>query len=294
MISGSITALATPFTDHGIDDHALADFVDWQIGEGAGALAACTITGEAPTLTPREYRRVIEIVVEAADRRVPVIAGLCFNATARAVEQAGIAERAGADAVLVPTPFYNKPTQEGICRHVEAIAAASGLPILVENARARSNLDIKPETLARLARLDAVLGYVDEAGAPTPFTAALAQDTGLRLFTASDTGAVAFRLAGGSGTLSAIANVTPRLCAEMHRACDAGRWSAAIAIQQKLDPLLHLLDGEGDPAAIKYALFLMRPHFNRTMRLPMLPAGCGTARRVAAALEGLRGEIAFA
>lgn len=296
MLCGSIVALATPFTaHHHLDERAFVDLVAWQIEEGSDALAVCTATGEAPTLTSGERRRIVEIAAETAGGCAPVLAAIVANCTRQAVEEARSAKGAGADALIVAVPAYNKPTQDGIVRHVEAIARAAGLPILVQNDPARCVTELKPETAARLARLEAVSGFVDTSGELTRILlASLGSGKPLDLFTASDAVSAPFALAGGSGTLSVVANVAPRLCAELQRACRTGELARATAIQRRLHPLASALALETDPIAVKYALFLLREHFSPALRLPLVAASCATARMVAAALEGLRGEVAYA
>lgn len=294
MFSGSITALATPFLDHGIDEKAFEEFVSWQIAEGSKALAACTVIGEGPTLQAREYRRLIEIAAATSAGRVPVLAGINANCTARGCEQAEVARSAGADALIVPTPAYNKPSQEGIFRHVETITQA-GLPIFVQNIPDRTNIELTVGTMERLARLQGVVGFIDGSGQVTGSTlSVLSMGKRLDLLTPRDAAAVSFNFAGGSGALSVVANIAPRLCARLQRACAREEWKAASEIQEKLQPLCRAIDQDGSPAPLKYALFLMRPHFNPQLRLPLVEATCGVRRMVAAALAGLKSEVAFA
>lgn len=293
MFSGSVVALATPFSRHGIDERAFAELVTWQVEQGSAALAVGTVTGEAPTLAGHERDRLVALAAEVAAGRVPVIAGISVSCTSEAVRQACAARLAGADALLVSVPPYSRPGQEGIYRHVEAIAVACSLPILVRNDPGRTRVEVTADTASRLARLGGVVGFVEAADAPSrPVRHAGARP--LCLLTATDAAAAPFALAGGSGTLSVVANVTPRLCADLHAACRAGAPDRANAIQGRLAPLIGALALEACPSAVKYALFLMRGHFNPLPRLPLVLLSCEASRHVAAALEGLRDEIHYA
>jgi len=245
---GSFTALVTPFKNGAVDEKAFRDLVDWQIAEGINGLVPVGTTGESPTLSHDEHKEVVEWCVEQARGRVPVIAGAGSNSTAEAVELARHAESAGADAVLIVTPYYNKPTQEGLYQHFKAINAAIGIPIFIYNIPARSIIDMSVDTMKRLYELKNIAGVKDA--------------------TANMMRVSAQRAALGEDVTS---NVAPRLCAEFQAACLKGDFAAALKLQDKLAPLHINLFVETSPAPIKYALSLLGKCAN-TLRLPMVPA----------------------
>ncbi|WP_375458533.1 4-hydroxy-tetrahydrodipicolinate synthase [uncultured Enterovirga sp.] len=287
-LSGLITALATPFTVDRPDLRAFADFVEWQIQEGSSALAPCGVTGEAPTLTSFEADQLIRTCVEVSSGRALVLVGVGFNCTRRSVEAAEAARVAGADAVLVATPAYNKPTEEGLYRHFEAIARAVDLPLVVHNAPARTRVDLHPETLRRLSGISSVVGIIDGSGDPMrPHAISLATDDRLVQLADGDAAPVAFNLAGGRGCLSVLANVAPRACAALQAACVTADWTLASALERTLRPLAQALDLETDPAPVKHALSRVRGGFSPALRLPLVQASAATARAVTEALDGL-------
>ena len=294
MFAGSIVALVTPFSGDRLDDNALSELATWQVEQGTAAVAVNTAVGEAPTLTADERSRVISVARESLNGRAPVIAGICTSCTARGAGEARRAKAAGAEVLLVGTPPYNRPTQEGIVRHLQAIAEATDLPVLIHNDPGRARVDLGAENGARLLAYSNVVGFVDGAGDLACATAQTSTQRRLGMYTAHEASAAPFLMAGGAGILSAVANVAPRLCAELHGAVRDGVFSRATAIQRRLHPLIRVLGPEPDTAAIKYALFLLRPHFGPTPRLPLVPAPCAAARAIAAALAGLRDDVRFA
>ena len=288
MFHGSLVALVTPMrADGSVDERALAEFVAWQIAEGTQGLVPVGTTGESPTLSHAEHRRVVEITIEVAAGRVPVIAGAGSNSTAEAIELARHARQAGADAVLVVTPYYNKPTQAGMALHFTAIADAVELPIVIYNIPARSVVDMSVETMARLARHPNIVGVKDAtANLTRPLHTRAACGPDFCQLSGEDHTAVSFLAAGGHGCISVTANIAPRLCAQMHRAWAEERCLEAVAIQERLLPLHDAMFIETNPAPAKYAASLLG-HGTAHCRLPMAPLGEASRERMHAAMAGL-------
>jgi 4-hydroxy-tetrahydrodipicolinate synthase len=268
---GSFTALVTPFNNGSVDEKAFRGLVDWQIAEGTSGLVPVGTTGESPTLSHDEHRQVVEWCVEEARGRVPVVAGAGSNSTKEAVDLARHAEKSGADAVLVVTPYYNKPTQEGLYQHYKAINDAIGIPIIIYNIPPRSVIDMSVDTMKRLFELPNIAGVKDATANMTRVTqqrAAMGED--FNQMSGEDITALGFMAHGGHGCISVTSNVAPRLCAEFQAACRKGDYSAALKIQDKLAPLHINLFLETSPAPIKYALSLIGKCAD-TVRLPMVP-----------------------
>ena len=236
MFKGSLVALITPMREDGsVDEKAFAAFVDWQIDEGSSAVVPVGTTGKSPTLSHNEHRRVTEIAISVAKGRVPVIAGTGSNSTEEAIALTRHAKEAGADAALIVTPYYNKPTQEGMYLHFKAIADSVDLPIIIYNIPPRSVIDMSVETMARLARHPNIVGVKDAtANLARPLHTRRACGAGFCQLSGEDHTAVAFLAAGGDGCISVTANVAPRLCSDMHAAWQDGRVNDAIAIQDRL------------------------------------------------------------
>ncbi len=223
MFKGSLPALITPFKNGEVDTKAFQEFVEWQISEGSHGLVPCGTTGESPTLSHEEHKLVVELCIEAAAGRVPVIAGAGSNSTLEAIDLAKHAKSAGADAVLVVSPYYNKPSQEGLFRHFEAINNAVDIPIIVYNIPPRSVVDIQPNTMARIAGLPNVVGVKDatnDLARPLRETNLIGRDW--CMLSGEDGTAIAYLAQGGSGCISVTANVAPKLCAMMHEAWQQG------------------------------------------------------------------------
>jgi 4-hydroxy-tetrahydrodipicolinate synthase len=286
MFRGSIPALVTPFRDEAFDEAAFRDFVEWQIAEGSTALVPVGTTGESATLFPEEQTRVIAVCVEQANGRVPVIAGCGSNSTAEVRRNMKAAEEVGADAALVVMPYYNRPNQEGIYAHFEALSEASRLPIVVYNVPSRTVTDILPETLGRVARLPTVVAIKDASGDLGRVSAhrRLCGPDFVQL-SGNDDASFGFLAMGGVGTISVTANVAPRLCAEFHDAMAAGDVARAHEIQDRLFPLHKALFSDASPAPVKYALGRVRPGFPTALRLPMVPPSEASRRAVDEALE---------
>jgi 4-hydroxy-tetrahydrodipicolinate synthase len=283
-LRGCFTALITPFRDGKVDEKAFKSLVEWQIKEGIHGLVPCGTTGESPTLSHKEHMRVTELAIEVARGRVPVVAGTGSNSTEEAIELARHAEKAGADAQLVVTPYYNKPTQEGLYRHFKAIHDASKLPILIYNIPPRSVVDMSVETMARLAALPRIVGMKDATNDLTrPTRTKLAIGPKFILFSGEDGTALGFLAQGGHGCISVTANIAPRICAEMHVAWQKHDVPRAQAINEKLMPLNQALFVETSPGPVKYAaslLGLCAPE----LRLPLWEIADATKVTVRAAL----------
>lgn len=284
MFKGSITALITPFRNGRVDEDALRRFVDWQISEGTHGLVPTGTTGESPTLDYAEHKRVIEITIEASRGRVPVMAGTGSNSTAEAIELSQHAEKAGASALLIVTPYYNKPMQEGLYQHFKAINDAVGIPIYIYNIPGRSIVDMSVQTMARLFELKNIVGVKDATAnlARVSQTRALLGPEFIQL-SGEDATALAFMAHGGHGCISVASNVAPRLCAEFQSACLAGSYRAALAIQDRLMPLHDVMFVETNPGPVKYAASRLGL-CSAEMRLPMVPVTEGGQQLIDAAL----------
>ncbi len=284
---GSITALITPFKDGKVDERAFQRLVEWQIDQGTHGLVPCGTTGESPTLTHDEHRRVVELCVEAAAGRVPVIAGTGSNSTAEAVELTRHAKSAGADAVLVVTPYYNKPTQEGLYQHFKAINDSADVPIVVYNIPGRSVIDLSVETMARLFKLANIVGVKDAtANMARASLQRAALGTEFVQLSGEDATALGFMAHGGQGCISVTANVAPALCSEFQLACLAGNFHRALQLQDRLMPLHDALFVESNPGPVKYAASKLGLCSADT-RLPLAPLAPASRKRVEDALSAV-------
>jgi 4-hydroxy-tetrahydrodipicolinate synthase len=285
MFKGSLVALITPMREDGaVDEKAYAAFVDWQIKEGTHAVVPVGTTGESPTLSHDEHKRVVEIAVEVAKGRIPVIAGAGSNSTEEAIDLARHAKEAGADAALIVTPYYNKPTQEGMYLHFKAIADAVDLPIIIYNIPPRSVVDMSVETMARLAKHKNIIGVKDAtANLTRPLHTRRACGTDFCQLSGEDHTALAFNASGGVGCISVTANVAPRLCSDMQTAWMEGRYGDAMAVQNRLVPLHDALFAETSPGPVKFAASLLGKTSERC-RLPLAPLMGPTRERVRAAM----------
>lgn len=281
---GSITALVTPFRAGQFDEAGFRAFVDWQITNGAHGLVPVGTTGEGATLSHSEHRHVVEVCVAEAKGRVPIIAGAGSNNTEEAIDLAIHAEKAGADGLLVVTPYYNKPSQEGMYRHFKAINDAVGLPILIYNIPPRSVVDMSIDTMQRLFELKNIAG-VKDATASLARTALQRHALGPDFIQLSgeDMTALALMAHGGEGCISVTANVAPRICADMLNACLKGDFAAALNIQDRLTPLHAALFVDPNPAGAKFALSLLGKIENE-LRLPMLPASEAAQKAIRSAM----------
>ncbi len=287
MFKGSLTALVTPFTrDGAFDETRFRDFVEWQISEGTTGLVPVGTTGESPTLSHEEHRRVVECCVEVAAGRVPVIAGAGSNNTQEAIELVRHAEKVRADAVLVVTPYYNKPTQAGLYEHYAAIARATALPIFIYNIPGRSVIDMTPETMGRLAADFANIVGVKDATGKVERVSEQRITCGADFIQLSgeDASALGFNAHGGVGAISVTSNVAPRLCAEFQKLTLTGDRAAAIELQDRLMPLHKALFIEPGLCGTKYALSRLGKIEN-VVRLPLVGIEDATAARIDEAMR---------
>lgn len=285
MLRGSITALITPMLNGRVDEKAFASFVDWQIAEGTMGLVPVGTTGESPTVSHEEHQRIVEICVEVANKRVPVLAGAGSNATAEAVSLAKFAEATGADAVLSVVPYYNKPNQEGLFQHFSAVAKAVGIPVILYSVPGRTVVDLTIDTIARLREAHPNIVGVKDATADLGRASLQRVKLGAEfiLLSGEDITALAFNAHGGHGCISVTSNIAPRLCAELQELSLAGDFKGALAIQDKLVHLHKNLFLEPNPTAVKYAANRLNLCANE-LRLPLVPVSEATQEAVDFAL----------
>jgi len=278
-LSGSLTALVTPFRDDAFDEDAFRAHVRWQIENGTHGFVPVGTTGESPTLSHDEHKQVVEACIDEAKGRVPVIAGAGSNSTDEAIDFSRHAEEAGADAVLVVTPYYNKPTQEGLYQHFKAINNAIGIPIIIYNIPARSVIDMSVDTMKRLFELKNIVG-VKDATANVARVSLQRQAMGEEFIQLSgeDATALGFMAHGGHGCISVTSNVAPRLCSDMQQACLSGDYAGAVRIQDRLMPLHTALFIETNPSPVKYALSALG-RMSDEVRLPLVPMSSETAKQ---------------
>lgn len=284
MFKGSMPALVTPFTDGKVDFEALKSLVDWQIAEGSHGLVPVGTTGESPTLTHDEHERVVKSVVEAAAGRVPVIAGAGSNNTVEAVRFVEHAKSVGADAALVVTPYYNKPTQKGLIAHFSALNEI-GIPIIIYNIPPRSVIDMLPATMGVLAKLPNIVGVKDATGDLSRVPKQrITCGTDFVQLSGEDATAVGFNAQGGVGCISVTANVAPRLCAQMQEATLSGDYAAALALQDRLMPLHEAIFAEPGVCCAKYGLSVLG-RASDEVRLPLTGLEEATRNRIEDAMR---------
>jgi 4-hydroxy-tetrahydrodipicolinate synthase len=292
MFKGSLTALVTPFRNDAVDETAFQKFVDWQIREGIDGVVPVGTTGECPTVSHEEHHRIVELAIEVAKGRVPVIAGTGSNSTAEAIDLTRHAEKAGADAALVVLPYYNRPTPEGQFQHFKAIHDATNLPIIIYNVPPRSAVDMSIDTMKRCAELPRVIGVKDAtADLARPARTRIAIGPDFCQLSGEDATALPFLAQGGVGCISVTSNVAPKLTAEMHAAWRAGDLKKAMAINERLMPVNDAMFCETSPGPVKYALSIMG-HILPDTRLPLAPISEASKQKVEAALKkaGLIGQ----
>jgi 4-hydroxy-tetrahydrodipicolinate synthase len=284
MFKGSFVALITPFKNGAVDRDAFQRLVDWQIKQGTHGLVPCGTTGESPTLSHDEHKLVVELCIEATAKRVPVIAGTGSNNTAHCIELARHAKKAGATAQLVVTPYYNKPTQEGMFQHYKALHDAVDLPIIIYNIPPRSVVDMSVDTMARLAKLPNIVGVKDATmDLARPLRTRLTCGDKFTILSGEDATALALLAQSGDGCISVTANVAPRLCADLHEAWQKGDFAKARAVNELLMPLHDALFCETSPAPVKYAASLLGLS-SPDVRLPLVAASDNARARVSHAM----------
>ncbi len=285
MFKGSIVALITPFDGEAVDEKALRGLVDWHVEQGTHGIVPCGTTGESPTLTHDEHMRVTEIVVEQAAGRIPIMAGAGSNSTVEAIEFTRHAKQVGADGVLVVTPYYNKPSQEGMYRHFMAVADAADIPLFIYNIPPRSVVDMSVATMARLAEHPNIVGVKDataEIDRVLHTRAAIGPD--FIQLSGEDGTALAFNAMGGVGCISVTANVAPAACAEFQNACLAKDYDRALAMQDRLIGVHQAMFCETSPAPVKYGVSLLGLAAN-SVRLPLVAASAAGEDRVRKAMS---------
>lgn len=287
MFSGSIPALVTPFRNGSFDEHAYRAFVEWQLTEGSTGLVPCGTTGESATLSFDEHFHVVRTCVDQVKGRVPVIAGAGSNDTQVAIQNIRAAQQAGADAALMVPPYYNRPNQDGIFAHFEAIVTACDLPIVLYNVPGRTVTDIRPETVVRLANaFDRIVAIKDASGdLPRVSQHRAGAGTGFVQLSGNDDMALAFNAMGGTGCISVTANVAPKLCAAFQAATLAGDYARALEINDQLYPLHAALFSDASPGPVKYAVNRLRPDLSSDLRMPMTPPSQHSRAAVDAALR---------
>lgn len=296
MFKGSFTALITPFHNGAVDEDAFRELVEFQVRSGTHGLVPVGTTGESPTLTHDEHNRVVELCVKQVAGRIPVMAGAGSNSTAEAIELVRHAKSVGATAALVVTPYYNKPTQEGLYRHYKAINDAVDLPVFIYNIPPRSVIDMSVATMARLAALPNIIGVKDAtANLARVSQQRAAMGQGFIQLSGEDATALGYMAHGGHGCISVTANIAPRLCADFQNACLAGDYARALQIHDRLMPLHDALFVETSPAPVKYAAERLGLCASSEVRLPLAPASEAARRVVDEALvkAGIAPETAY-
>lgn len=282
---GSLVALVTPFRDGKVDEPKLRELVEFHVAQGTDVLVPCGTTGESPTLSHDEHKRAVEIVIEAARGRIPVVAGTGSNSTAEAIDLTAHARRAGAAGALVVNPYYNKPTQEGLYRHFRAIAEAVDIPILVYNIQSRTAVNVETETLARLAQLPNIVGVKEASGSLEQMTRViLACGPDFTVLSGDDTLTLPLMAVGGRGVVSVIANLVPRETAEMTHAALDGDWKRARDLFLRLFPLSRAMFIETNPIPVKEAMALLGM-IEPEMRLPLCRMADQNRERLKAVLQ---------
>ena len=271
MFKGSIVAIVTPFKNGKIDETSLRNLVNWHIDEGTHGIVPVGTTGESPTLDHSEHREVVEIVIDQVNNRVPVIAGAGSNSTSEAISLLMHAESVGADAALIVTPYYNKPTQEGLYEHFKAINRASmGIPIIIYNIPPRSIVDMSVEVMGKLSNLENIIGVKDATSDLSRVEKQKNQcKDGFLQFSGEDITAFEFMKNGGNGCISVTANVLPKLCSDFQNLCLEGNYDEALKIHKKLEPMHNALFIETSPSPVKYVLSKMG-RIEDELRLPLV------------------------
>ena len=280
MFTGSMVALVTPFKDGKVDWQSLEALVEFHIKNGSNGIVPCGTTGESATLDHKEHREVVERVIKAVNKRVPVIAGTGSNSTVEAVELTKGAERAGADGALMISPYYNRPTQEGIYQHYKKVAESVGIPIIVYNIPGRTGSKIEPETLARLSEIENVAGVKEATGSVDQAIDVIRLcGENLAVYSGEDSLTFSLMALGGKGVISTVANIAPKEMSQLTDACLQGNWESGRKLQLKLIPLIRSVFLETNPIPIKTALSLMGKCTSE-LRLPLTPMSEGNLKKL--------------
>lgn len=272
MFKGALVAIVTPFKNGQLDEETLRGLIEFQITNGTHGIVPCGTTGESPTLSFAEHERVIEITVEQVNKRVPVVAGTGSNNTEEAIRLTRFAKKAGADGALMIAPYYNKPTQEGLYRHFSKVAAEVDLPIVLYNIPGRTAVNVEPDTIARLAKIDTIVGVKEASGSMKQITDIVARcGDDFAVLSGEDFLTFPLMCVGGKGVISVVSNVAPRDMADLCNLFMAGKFSDAQRLYYKLLPLCHVLFVETNPAPVKAALAMMKKIQDDAVRLPLAP-----------------------
>ncbi len=286
MFQGAMVAIITPFKNGQVDEAAFRNLIDFQIENGTHGIVPCGTTGESATLSFKEHERVIEIAIEQANKRVPVIAGTGSNNTEEAIVLTRHAKKSGADAVLMITPYYNKPTQEGLFRHFEAVAKAVDIPIILYNIPGRSAVNMEPDTIARLSKIDNIVGVKEASGSMKQITDIIARcDSDFAVVSGEDFLTFPLMCVGGKGVISVVSNVAPRDMANLCNLYFEGKFAEAQKLYYRLLPLCHALFYETNPAPTKTALAMMKKIASDELRLPLVPMSETNRERLRKVLE---------
>ena len=288
MFKGSITALITPLKNGKVDEKAFQDFVEWQINQGTHGLVPCGTTGESPTLTHEEHERVIDLCIESANGKVPVIAGTGSNSTDEAISLTKFSKESGADAALVVTPYYNKPTQEGLYHHFKAINDNCDLPIIIYNIPGRSVVDINIKTMKKLAKLKNIIGVKDSSNDLTrPLLTTKSIKKKFCQVSGEDATVVPFLSQGGHGCISVTANIAPKMCSDLHNAWQKGNFKKVQFLNSFLFPLHNALFLETSPGPVKYAASILKI-CSSELRLPLVNVASSTKKEIKSVLNKLK------
>jgi len=288
MFKGSITALITPLKNGKVDEKAFQDFVEWQIDQGSHGLVPCGTTGESPTLTHEEHERVIDLCIETANGRVPVIAGTGSNSTDEAISLTKYSKQAGADGALVVTPYYNKPTQEGLYNHFKAINDSCNIPIIIYNIPGRSVVDINIETMKKLSQLKNIIGVKDatnDLARPLLTTRSIGKN--FCQISGEDATVLPFLSQGGHGCISVTANIAPKICSDLHNFWQKGNFKKVQFLNSFLFPLHNVLFTETSPGPVKYAASLLKI-CSEELRLPLVKVSLSTKKKIKLILTELK------
>ena len=282
---GSIVAMVTPFRDGKVDEPKIRELVEFHVKNGTDAIVPCGTTGESPTLSHAEHKRVVEVTIEAAAGRIPVVAGTGSNSTAEAIELTQHAKKAGADGVLMVCPYYNKPTQAGLIAHYTAVAAAVDIPIIMYNIPGRTGVNMLTETVAALAELPSVVGMKEASGSLEQMTEVISLcGDRLTVVSGDDTLTLPLMAVGGKGVISVVANIVPKETAEMTRAALNGDWKRAKELHLRLFPLCKAMFYETNPIPVKTAMQLLG-RLNGELRLPLCPMSQANRDKLQKALQ---------
>jgi 4-hydroxy-tetrahydrodipicolinate synthase len=286
MFQGAMVAIVTPFKDGQVDETTLRQLIEFQIANGTRAIIPCGTTGESPTLTVKEHERVVEIVIEQVNKRVPVIAGTGSNSTEEAIHFTRHAKNAGADGALMISPYYNKPTQEGLYRHFKTVAEKVDIPIILYNIPGRTAVNMEPSTIARLAKIDNIVGIKEASGSMKQITDIIALcGESFTVVSGEDYLTYPLLCVGGKGVISVVSNVAPRDMADLCDLCLEGRLGDAQKLFYRLLPICHALFYETNPAPVKAALYMMNKIPSEEVRLPLAPMSEPNRERLRADLQ---------